>query len=422
MEYKRVLKDGMHFSLGKVGTILISLINTIILARLLTTTQMGQYSLFLMIVNLAVVITFTWSDNAIIRHGREEYTTSKEINKSFWARNVIIGPATALITTAIIIFRKDIAQYIGMKEEIIIFILILFIIQGIFNYINSIFQGTNQMQKSAYLLLFQKAIYLVTILALMTGFFQIDNLYAAIIFLNLSFIIVTAIQLIQFRYHQILPAKYSKQHLKKIWSYSWPHIIGFPGIYVINYIDLFVIRQFMDLEAVGTYNIAYLGFTNICTSIMLINTVMFPLLVEYKTKKNYEAIRKYLSHIPKYTFIWIILTIIGLFLSPHVIPALFSTQYVSSIPSFNILLIASIVYFIYVCLIPLVNTFDLIIYSQTFNVIKAGINIGLDFILIPKMGIIGAAYGTLVSYAVGTMLIILLLIYKRKLFLHTKEQ
>jgi Na+-driven multidrug efflux pump len=65
-------------------------------------------------------------------------------------------------------------------------------------------------------------------------------------------------------------------------------------------------------------------------------------------------------------------------------------------------------------LLPIVNAFDLIIYSQIFNLIKAAVNVIADFILVPKIGIIGAAYGTLISYAVGLILTVILIRMKRK--------
>ena len=132
---------------------------------------------------------------------------------------------------------------------------------------------------------------------------------------------------------------------------------------------------------------------------------------------NFTSIKKHIRKTPFFTIIWIGLVIIGLFLSKYIIPFIFSSKYTESVPSFNILLITSIFYFVSIYLLPIVNAFDLILYSQIINIIRAGVNIAGDFILVPKMGIIGAAYGTLIAYFIGLILTIVLLIIKRKLIL-----
>lgn len=416
MEYKRIFKDGIHVFAGKVGTVIISLVDMMILARILTTEQMGKYSLFLMIVNLALMIGLNWSDSSIVRHGREEYVQTKKINLSFWARIYIFIPVVGFFILLFVIFNRQITTYIGIEQKLIITLIIMFILNGLLNFINFIYQSTDQMKKSAYVLLSQKVFYLLCLSVIFFNIFR-TSLTSVLLIINISFLLAVILNLITFDFKKIFPYKFSRVYLKKIWSYSWPQLIGFPGIYIINYIDLFVIKKYWAFQEVGTYNIAYTGFTSVCGFIMLIYTLLFPLMVEYKTKKRFDLIRSYIKKIPLFTAGWIVLVLIGLFASKYVIPVIFSTKYTQATQPFNILLLGSIFYFISVCLLPIVNAFDLIIYSQIFNLIKAAINIIFDFILVPKIGIIGAAYGTMISYFVGVVLSAGLLIIKRKTIL-----
>jgi O-antigen/teichoic acid export membrane protein len=119
MEYKRIFKDGIHLLAGKIGTAIIGLVRLMILARMLTTEEMGKYSLFLMIVNVALIAGLNWSDSSIVRHGREEHTFNKKINKSFWARMYIFIPVIILISIILTIFRKQITSYIGIEPKLI---------------------------------------------------------------------------------------------------------------------------------------------------------------------------------------------------------------------------------------------------------------------------------------------------------------
>lgn len=413
MDYKRIFKDGIHLLAGKIGTAVIGLVLLMILARVLTTEEMGKYSLFLMIVNLALVVGLNWSDSSVVRHGREEHVKSNKINKSFWARMYLFIPIIILISLIFLIFKNKITEYIGINPKFIFLLIFIFILNGLLNFINYIYQSTDQMKKSAYVLLSQKAIFLISLgIIMMTS--VSSNLTLVLLLINLSFLLALIINLFFFNYEKIKPYTFDKKYFKKIWNYSWPQLIGFPGLYIVSYIDIFVIKKYMTLHDVGIYSMAYNGFTVITGMLMIYYTIFFPLIVEYKTKKQTQKIKDYIKNIPGHISIWIFLVIIGLFFSEFIITTIFSTKYVESIAPFNALLIASIFYFASISLLPIVNAFDLIIYSQIFNLIKAGVNITADFILVPKLGIIGAAYGTIISYAVGLMLTILLIYIKRQ--------
>lgn len=420
MEYKRIYKDGIHLVAGKIGTVVVGLLDMMLLARILTTEQMGKYSLFLMIVNLALILGLNWSDASIVRHGREEYIKREKINKSFWARMYLFVPIITIITIVFAIFHRQITDYIGISSSLIFFVIGMFVLNGILNFINYIHQSTDRMKKSAYVLLSQKIIFLVLIAM---AFFNVFNTSLTLVFIliNVSFLAAIIINLFFFDFNKIVPYSFDKAYFKRIWSYSWPQLIGFPGLYVINYIDLFVIKKYMDLGSVGVYSMAYQGFSFICGFIMILYTIFFPLIVEYKTKRKYKEITNYIKKIPQLSAMWLILVIAGIMASGFVIPLLFSAKYTGSVPSFNILLMASVFYFASVCLLPIVNAFDLIIYSQIFNLIKAAVNIAADFILVPKIGIIGAAYGTMISYSVGLGLSILLIYLNRKRILFGKS-
>jgi O-antigen/teichoic acid export membrane protein len=405
---------------GKLGTAILSFLILILLARVLTVEQMGKYSLFLMIVSLALTVGLNWSDASIIRHGREEYVKEKKINKSFWARMYIFLPVIFFFILLFIIFRKQITNYISIEPKLIVLLIVMFIFNALINFIISIYQSINQMKKSAYVLFFQKAFYLICLALIFFNVFK-ANLALVLLLTNISFLLAIITNIVMLDFRKIMPYEFNKAYFKKIWSYSWPQLIGFPGLYLVNYIDLFVIKRYMTLKDVGIYNVAYSAFINIAAFILIIHTVFLPLIVEYRVRNRRDMIEKYVKKIPFFAIIWIALVLIGLALSKYVIPLIFSQKYVDAIPSFNILLIASIFYFVAICVLPLINAFDLILPSQIINLIKAAVNIVIDFILIPKIGIIGGAYGTVVSYFVGMILSLALVLVNKERILRGRR-
>jgi O-antigen/teichoic acid export membrane protein len=413
MEYKRVFKDGSNLLFGNVGSTIIGLINLIILTRILSTEQMGIYSLFLMVVNLAVGLGLGWSDSSILRHGREEFVKHKKINQSFWARCYLFFPMLLFLIVINIIFKKQILNYIGIETNIIFLLIMAFILFGLLKFMINIHRSIDNVKKSAYLLFFQKIIYLFGLLYLYFNMTTI-NFKFIFIFFNLSFLFSLIYSTYKFNFKLLLPYKYNKKYFKKIWSYSWPQFIGFSGLYVINYVDLFVIRKFLTLSDVGVYDVAYKGFLILSGIILLINTIFLPLIVEYKTKKQFKHIKDYFKKIPIFTLGWAILVIIGIILSKFIFLLIFSEKYLGGLSSFRILLIASIIFIIYTSFTPLINAFDLVLQSQIINIFMGIVNIIFDFMLIPIFGIIGAAYGTLIAYIVGLLLRLLLINFNKK--------
>jgi len=404
--------------LGSVGTTIIGFINVTILSRILTTSDMGKYSLFLMIANLGIQLGLSWSDSSIIRHGREEYIKRGKINQSFWARTYLFLPLAILFTLIFIIFSRQLTAYIGVQNKLIIWVITLFLLEGLLNLITCTFRSVDQMKKSAYTLFSQKLFYLICLGSLFYFHFAQDNLTIILILLNISFLVSLGINLYKFNFKAIHPYKFNKTYFMKIWRYSWPQIFGFSGLYIVNYIDLYFIRKYMTLSDVGIYNIAYNGFLVLCGIALLMNTIFMPLIVEYRTKKRFDLIAKYAKKIPLFSLIWIAGSAIAIILSKYFIEIVFSTKYLAAIPSFNILIVTGAFYFVSICFSPMINAFDFIIYAQLINITKAIVNAIADSVLVKQYGIIGAAYGTMISIAVALILVLILFYSKRRVFFH----
>lgn len=413
MEYQRIFKDGINLYLGKIGGIAITFINLMLLTRVLTTEEMGKYSLFLMVVNLALVFALNWSLPSLVRFGREEYIQYGKSNQTFWATFYIYITGSVIALFLLVIFQKQIADYIGIDKGWILLLICMFILNGGISLIIKIQQSMDKMKKSAYVAFLQKLFFMAVLLFVFFNDFD-TKLGLILIFINLSFLISLLINIPGINFKGLAPHALNKKYLQKVWTYSWPQLIGFSGLYVINYIDLYVIRRFLTLEDVGLYSVAYNGFANIIVMIMVINTLFMPLIVEYRAQGKFHLIRSYAKKMPLCALCWIGLVAIGIMLSKYFIPLVFSAKYMDSIPSFNILLITTAFYFISIYLLPIVNAFDLILYSQIFNIIKSLVNIGADFIFIPAYGIIGAAYGTMAAYGVGVLLTITLVYLKKR--------
>lgn len=77
----------------------------------------------------------------------------------------------------------------------------------------------------------------------------------------------------------------------------------------------------------------------------------------------------------------------------------YGDKYNASLPVIYCLLIASLFSLYYILQLTLVEGMARFKFVQLANFIAVAINLGLDFLLIPQLGILGAAIATTVAYA-----------------------
>jgi O-antigen/teichoic acid export membrane protein len=209
--------------------------------------------------------------------------------------------------------------------------------------------------------------------------------------------------------------KPNKEYFKNYLSFAIPVIfMGFISKYSAN-LDKIMIQFFRSTRDVGLYA-ASKRISSVLDSIPKSSgALLFPTISQYHSKGNLEAIRD-LSHKTERYFSMLFFPIVG-FIS------LFSKQICLILlgPEFSLLtpeifVIQSVTLLIYAIgqpyslQVPATNHIKL---AAVLSVITLGTNIFLNIIFIPKnvlginllgMGAIGAAYATLISAVLGTIL------------------
>lgn len=181
----------------------------------------------------------------------------------------------------------------------------------------------------------------------------------------------------------------------------------FSGFFVALYmrIDQIMIYDLLNDKALGLYTAAvklcepfYVVATMLCSS-------LFPAIVNGLeiSRTEYEHRLQRLFNI--LTWIAILTSSVIHFLAPFVISIIYGEQYVGSEKILQIYFWASILVFQGVVAGQAYVVEKLQLYGTMYTFIGAAVNIGLNFILIPKMGPNGAALATLISYTLSATLL-----------------
>ncbi|MFA6513908.1 MAG: flippase [Patescibacteria group bacterium] len=194
--------------------------------------------------------------------------------------------------------------------------------------------------------------------------------------------------------------KFKKDLAKEIWRDSWPLMLSSAAAFIYLKIDQVMVGKIMGDSAVGIYaagvkitEIFYFLPGIICGS-------LFPAIVNARnTNKDlyYRRLKNFYFLLGSLGFL--VAAPIAFFAKP-IISIIFGSEYLAAIPVLQIYIWSSIGLFLAAAagqqLMAENRSKDIFL----VNFISMIINVGLNFILIPKLGIIGAAVATLITYFV----------------------
>ncbi len=188
-------------------------------------------------------------------------------------------------------------------------------------------------------------------------------------------------------------------YIKPFLLFSLPLIPNVSLQWVINFSDRYLIAHFLDLENVGIYSGSYTIGHVITFFVSPLAFVLYPTISKLWEEKNIKELKFWVIKTLKIFLFLAIPSIFGIYyFSPLIIHKLATTKFLEH--QYLIVLIAGGylfvgIYQIYLYLIHLKEKTIWILYLFLFI---AFLNILLNIILIPKIGIEGAAISTLISY------------------------
>ena len=202
-------------------------------------------------------------------------------------------------------------------------------------------------------------------------------------------------------YFKKLLTNFSKKLIRSIITSGWPFAVaGMLGGVLVN-IDVLIIGFFRTVEEVGYYSAALrpVQLLYILPTILAIS--VFPTLSRLAHKDS-ERTRSMLEKSIAIVFLVAIpLALGGVVLGREIMELLFGAEYLPGTVSFQILTATILVNFPAVILTDAIFAHDKQKFLISFMVLGAVINVVFDLLFIPKFGIVGSAWTTLLAQAVS---------------------
>ena len=202
-----------------------------------------------------------------------------------------------------------------------------------------------------------------------------------------------------------------KVEFKKMLLLGSPLIPANISVFIFTAIDRYFLNYYSTTHAVGLYNLAY-NFGNMIT-VLLATPISLVWPAMYLSVKDHDNAREFYSRALTYALtLSLFLFLIFSLLSKEVLKIFSDKEFWDAY-----LVIPFIVFTYSIWSLRKIIGVAVTIKRKTqgtavINFIGAAVNIGLNFLLIPRYGIFGAAYATLVTFVI---VIVLMFLYNQKL-------
>ncbi|MEJ5089525.1 oligosaccharide flippase family protein [Sphingobacterium faecium] len=206
--------------------------------------------------------------------------------------------------------------------------------------------------------------------------------------------------------HRISAWKYDKTTAKELIKLGWP--LAFSSLFITFYmkIDQLMIDALLGKSALGVYSIVVSLSESWYFMPVAISTSLFPAIMNAR-KGSPELYQKRLGNLYELmVFVSVSVALVVTFMAPFLFKYYYAPEYGEGLHTLQVHIWAGVFTFLGTASAQFLiaeGLTKITLYRTAFGAI---INVILNYIFIPKFGIIGAAYATLIAYFASTFFLL----------------
>lgn len=385
-----VIKSSSRVFILKLCSSLIVFAGIVLFSRLAGASTVGRYFLFEALISLTVILT-----DLGVKESAEKRLSEDNRPKNILGTALTIKTLSLSISLVAIFLLKDIIlSYIDLNN--IAFILLGVISMDLFQFGLKVLRGERKVVLANKVNLFKHIFWIVA-----SYYFVLQGYnYPLITGLVCGLIISSSISFI---FSSTGLGKPTMEDVMDIYLYAKDAFVAYIGGFSYQWIDIIILGFFVPSSAIAAYEAAWRITEGLLLLPRSVASSAFP-EISYFNERDKERISEY---IPLMIFISISSTL------PAFLGSISNSEFILRLVFGEEFTVASIVLIIFT-LQAVVQSYHHIltrvlqgIKQQTVvarsSVISVILNIVLNYIMIPKYGINGAAIATSVSYTIGTI-------------------
>lgn len=320
----------------------------------------------------------------------------KDAQKQIWSIAVFIIAITLLAASVFFLFAQQIGGVLQIPSQFIILLAIILIFGSANSILLSVFSAFQEMSRFALFLFILAAGETALVAISISAGYGILGAMASMVFIRLAvFLVVFAMVL-----KKIGLSFPNFARIKEYLAFSLPTFFGGTFYWLVQSSDRYLITGFLGVLFVGYYAPAY-------ALALLINIIFLPIglvlpqtLSKLFSEDRIQTIQTYLTYSLKYVLLLTIPAAFGLAVLSNQLLTILTTREIAANSSYVVPFVAvsMMLYGIYGIFSQALFLFKKTKIIGTIWAGSAMLNIGLNILFIPFLGILGAALTTLLAY------------------------
>lgn len=392
---RKIAKNTFYFTVASIGQKVIAFVYFLFVARIMMPENTGAYFLALSITSIFSVITDFGMTPVLVREvAKKPEETINWVRKTLGAKLpfMALGAMGALIAGVVLQYSIEIQQLIWLACLVMLLDAISLLYYGVLRGQHAlkfeslgIFIGQTLIVIFGALVLIFRPSLLLLILALVLGS-SFNALFSSITVAR------------RFGWKVLVP-KWSKKESLGLLKIAFPFALAAIFVKVFSYIDTVFISKFIGNAAVGVYAVAY-KFTYAFQFLPLaFIAALYPGFSSLVAKKDHKGLREVFDKGMWYMAILAVPIVFGIFAISSDIVLLAGDEYASAGIVLSLLVFALLPLFLDYPIGSLLNAADRQTTKTAIMGVTMIINVVANVILIPMIGLMGAAVAAVTSFS-----------------------
>ena len=397
---------------GKVGLVgltnIIARINLILLVPILTKTlPLEEYGVWVIItatIGLIPPAAMLGLRTSIVRFIPAE-NDKKRIQNIFYSIAVMVIISSGAVSLFILVISNTLSTIMLKNDIVIVYgLAVICFLEALFFLCTDLFRSLLKIKKYSILTIWKNMLNLILVgILVFNGYGIIGALLGLVISGMVSTLIAYFLVV-----SEIGIRKPDMARAKEFLCFSLPTVPSSLSSWLVRSSDRYIIGIFLGAAFVGYYSPAYTMGDFIMMFVAPMSFVLYPAIAKFHDENKMHEVKKALSNSVKYFLSIAIPSVFGLSLLSFPLLNIISTYEIAS-NGYYITPIVSVASLI----LGLFSIYSIILITKKRTKLIGGIwilaallNIGLNLVLIPAIGIFGAALTTLLAFSISTILVI----------------
>ena len=392
--HSEIQRHGIMFLISSMGITIVGFFATIFYAHWVGPSVLGAYLLFVSFFNILVFI----ADFGIGYAGTQRICEGKEPDSFFTASLAIRLGLYAVLVAALIIFRE---RFVDLNQAGLFWVLIVVVgIATLQTSFGTAISASNRLGLAASTTLINNITRIVIqVIAVFLGY-QVYGLIGGLV-TGILLELIIELKFIDYRFK-----KFTWFHVKSLFSFSSGVVLISAGSILFDNISLIIIAYFLPVSDVGIFGVCWtFSFFALFISTALVNT-LYVKVSRWNAQKEMQVIALSLARATTYSLIFALPILTGgILLGYNLLFYLYGASFTAGATALVIIIAMRMIQSVLNLYTNFLMATDHA--KQAVAGILAGIsvNIILCILLIPHIGIAGAAIGALVNVMISILIV-----------------